>query len=79
MAWATSLSHSWDSWLGAGLVAWSLLFARMFDAVTDPIIGRISDHTDTRFGRIVVASLAATQARIGRAQVAALAAHAEQA
>ena len=37
--------------LGAGLVAWSLLFARMFDAVTDPLIGWVSDHTNTRIGR----------------------------
>lgn len=37
--------------LGAGLVAWSLLFARIFDAVTDPVIGWLSDHTNTRIGR----------------------------
>jgi len=37
--------------LGAGLVAWSLLFARLFDAVTDPVIGWLSDHTRSRFGR----------------------------
>lgn len=37
--------------LGAGLVAWSLLFARLFDAVTDPLIGWVSDHTNTRIGR----------------------------
>jgi len=47
--------------LGAGLVAWSLLFARMFDAVTDPIIGWVSDHTNSRLGRrrpwILVASI----------------------
>lgn len=37
--------------LSAGLVAWSLLFARMIDAVTDPVMGWLSDHTNTRFGR----------------------------
>ena len=37
--------------LSAGLVAWSLLFARLFDAATDPIIGWLSDHTNTKIGR----------------------------
>jgi GPH family glycoside/pentoside/hexuronide:cation symporter len=37
--------------LSAGLVAWSLLFARMFDAVTDPVMGWLSDHTNTAIGR----------------------------
>jgi len=37
--------------LSAGLVAWSLLFARVFDAFVDPVMGWVSDHTDTRFGR----------------------------
>ncbi len=37
--------------LSAGLVAWSLLLARMFDAVTDPVMGWLSDHTNTRIGR----------------------------
>ncbi len=37
--------------LSAGLVSWSLLFARMFDAVTDPVMGYLSDRTNTRFGR----------------------------
>ena len=32
-------------------MAWSLLFARMFDAITDPLMGWVSDHTNTRFGR----------------------------
>ena len=49
--------------LSAGLVAWSLLFARMFDAVSDPVIGWLSDHTNTSFGRrrpwIVAASIPA--------------------
>ncbi|MDG2308673.1 MAG: MFS transporter [Candidatus Binatia bacterium] len=37
--------------LSAGLVAWSLLFAKVFDSVTDPLMGYLSDRTHTRFGR----------------------------
>ncbi|MCP4004201.1 MAG: MFS transporter [bacterium] len=37
--------------LSAGLVSWSLLLARCFDAVTDPVMGYLSDHTHTRIGR----------------------------
>jgi len=37
--------------LSAGLVAWSLLFARLFDSITDPVMGYLSDRTNTRFGR----------------------------
>ncbi len=37
--------------LAPGLVAWSLLLARMFDAITDPLMGWLSDHTNTRIGR----------------------------
>ena len=37
--------------LSAGLVAWSLLFARVFDAFADPVMGWVSDHTNTRMGR----------------------------
>ncbi|MCZ6463786.1 MAG: MFS transporter [Proteobacteria bacterium] len=37
--------------LSAGLVSWSLLFARCFDAVTDPLMGYLSDRTNTRIGR----------------------------
>jgi GPH family glycoside/pentoside/hexuronide:cation symporter len=37
--------------LSAGLVSWSLLLARCFDAVTDPVMGWLSDRTHTRFGR----------------------------
>jgi len=37
--------------LSAGLVAWSLLFAKVFDSVTDPLMGYFSDRTHTRFGR----------------------------
>jgi len=35
----------------AGLVAWALLFARLFDAFVDPLMGWLSDRTHTRFGR----------------------------
>jgi GPH family glycoside/pentoside/hexuronide:cation symporter len=34
-----------------GLLGLILLGARLFDAVTDPVIGVISDRTQTRFGR----------------------------
>lgn len=37
--------------LSAGLVSWSLLIARMFDAVTDPVMGYMSDRTHSRIGR----------------------------
>jgi Na+/melibiose symporter-like transporter len=37
--------------LSAGLVSWSLLLARMFDAVTDPLMGYVSDRTPSRIGR----------------------------
>src|SRR6266849_5346563 len=37
--------------LGAGLVSWALLCARLFDAVADPLMGYASDRTRTRFGR----------------------------
>ncbi len=37
--------------LSAGLVAWSLLLARLFDAFTDPVMGYVSDGTNTRWGR----------------------------
>jgi len=37
--------------LSAGLVAWSLLLARLFDSLTDPVMGYLSDRTNTRFGR----------------------------
>ena len=37
--------------LSAGLVAWALLFARLFDAFVDPLMGWLSDRTHTRFGR----------------------------
>lgn len=34
-----------------GIVGYILLFARIFDAITDPTVGYISDHTQTRYGR----------------------------
>ena len=33
------------------LIGSILLFIRMFDAFTDPILGILSDHTQTRIGR----------------------------
>lgn len=37
--------------LSAGLVSWALLLARLFDAFADPVMGWISDRTNTGFGR----------------------------
>jgi Na+/melibiose symporter-like transporter len=37
--------------LSAGLVSWALLFARLFDAFVDPLMGWLSDRTHTRWGR----------------------------
>lgn len=37
--------------LSAGLVSWSLLLARTFDGVTDPLMGYLTDRTRTRLGR----------------------------
>jgi GPH family glycoside/pentoside/hexuronide:cation symporter len=37
--------------LAAGLVSWSLLFARLADAFTDPVMGYLSDRTRSRLGR----------------------------
>jgi GPH family glycoside/pentoside/hexuronide:cation symporter len=37
--------------LSAGLVSWSLLFARLVDAFIDPLMGYWSDRTRTRIGR----------------------------
>jgi GPH family glycoside/pentoside/hexuronide:cation symporter len=50
---AVNLQYFYTDYVGlsAGLVAWSLLFARMFDAITDPLMGWVSDHTNTRLGR----------------------------
>jgi GPH family glycoside/pentoside/hexuronide:cation symporter len=50
---AVNLQYFYTDFVGlsAGLVAWSLLFARLFDSVTDPVMGYLSDRTHTRFGR----------------------------
>jgi len=50
---AVNLQYFYTDYVGlsAGLVAWSLLFARMFDAVTDPLMGWLSDHTNSSIGR----------------------------
>ena len=37
--------------LSAGLVSWALLFARLFDAFVDPVMGWLSDRANTRIGR----------------------------
>jgi GPH family glycoside/pentoside/hexuronide:cation symporter len=35
----------------AGMLSWIFLFGRVWDAVTDPLMGHISDRTRTRWGR----------------------------
>ena len=37
--------------LDAGLAGLALLLAKVFDAVSDPVMGYVSDHTQTRWGR----------------------------
>ncbi len=37
--------------LSAGLVSWALLFARLFDAFVDPLMGWVSDRTRIGLGR----------------------------
>src|SRR5512139_1341773 len=37
--------------LGAGLVSWSLLFARVFDSFVDPVMAYVSDRTRAPMGR----------------------------
>lgn len=50
---AVNLQYFYTDYVGlsAGLVAWSLLLAKIFDACTDPVMGYLSDRTHTRFGR----------------------------
>ena len=50
---AVNLQYFYTDFVGlsAGLVSWSLLFARLFDSITDPVMGYLSDRTKTRFGR----------------------------
>ncbi len=43
--------YTGDMGLSLAAVANILLFARLFDVVTDPIMGYVSDHTRTRWGR----------------------------
>ena len=40
-----------DLGVTAGMLSWVFLFGRFWDAVTDPVMGHISDHTRTRWGR----------------------------
>lgn len=37
--------------IDAKLIGWALVFPRILDAVTDPLMGNISDNTRSRFGR----------------------------
>ena len=50
---AVNLQFFYTDYVGLtpGLVSWSLLLARMFDAITDPLMGYLSDRTNTRIGR----------------------------
>lgn len=50
---AVNLQYFYTDFVGlsAGLVAWSLLLARLFDSITDPVMGYLSDRTNTRIGR----------------------------
>lgn len=43
--------YAQDLGLGFGVVGGVLLAARILDAVTDPFIGMVSDHTNSRWGR----------------------------
>ena len=47
--------------LSAVLVSWAMMLPRVFDALTDPFMGHLSDNTHTRWGRrkpyLVVASV----------------------
>jgi len=40
-----------DLGVTAGMLSWVFLFARIWDAITDPLMGHISDRTRTRWGR----------------------------
>jgi GPH family glycoside/pentoside/hexuronide:cation symporter len=50
---AVNLQFFYTDYVGltAGLVSWSLLFARLFDAFVDPVMGWLSDRTSSRIGR----------------------------
>jgi Na+/melibiose symporter-like transporter len=43
--------YTGDMGLGLSAVANIMLFARLFDVITDPLIGYLSDHTRSRWGR----------------------------
>ena len=43
--------YTGDMGLGLAAVANIMLFARVFDVVSDPLVGYLSDHTKTRWGR----------------------------
>ena len=37
--------------IDAKLIGWALVFPRILDAITDPLMGNLSDNTRSRFGR----------------------------
>ena len=43
--------YTGDMGLGLSAVANIMLFARLFDVITDPLVGYLSDHTRSRWGR----------------------------
>lgn len=43
--------YNWEYGVGAGLVGLALLLPRLWDAVTDPFMGTITDNARTRWGR----------------------------
>lgn len=43
--------YNWEFGIDAGLIGLALLVPRLWDAVTDPFMGSISDNTRTRWGR----------------------------
>ncbi len=43
--------YTGDMGLGLSAVANIMLFARLFDVLTDPLVGYLSDHTTSRWGR----------------------------
>ena len=60
MAIYLSRFYTGDMGLGLAAVANVMLISRLFDVITDPVVGYLSDHTKTRWGRRkpwIVASL----------------------
>ena len=43
--------YTGDMGLGLAAVANIMLISRLFDVITDPIVGYLSDHTRSRWGR----------------------------